>query len=321
MSENYCQGYVYDQQVIDDNVQSFAANGVDLNPNTLLGTTKRKIAEGITYENLRDFEVEYLRSTGQQTGRKISESGILEKILQATGICVGCAYSDSQWVNWCARFVTSGDVPEPKEVSLCGPYLLGRANLRGDSGAYPSYSARGFHDYGLLTVEDMCKILGLDPKSINTVGQESIAVKFRDNFKFTQRYLECMVQYKGFVYQPNDMWSMADCIANFYSVTVGMGSQITETKPHSNGVSGWYALNGGHETFCDGWFTLNGRLGFLKSESWGKFPSTYWRNNRVTLLTDSGPKLLYPGQGACWSDELMTKRPELWANGYPASNF
>jgi hypothetical protein len=320
MTENYFQGYVYDQQVIDENVQSFAANGVDLNPTTLLGTTKKKIADGVTYENLRDFEVEYLRTTGQQTGRKISQSGIFEKILQATGICVGCAYGDSQWVNWCARFITSGDVPKPRELSLVGPYLLGRANLRGDNGAYPSYSARGFYDYGALTVEDMCKILGYNPGIMDAAGQEAIAIKFRDNFKFNNKFLEAMAPYKGRVYQPNDQWTMADCIANFYSVTVGMGSQITETKPHSNGISGWYQLNGGHETFCDGWFTLNGKLGFLKSESWGKFPSSAWRDNRVTLLTDSGPKLLYPGQGACWADELMAKRPELWANGYPTSN-
>ena len=86
-----------------------------------------------------------------------------------------------------------------------------------------------------------------------------------------------------------------------------------------NGISGFYRLNGGHETVLDSWFTLNGRLGFGKSESWGAFPASKWPGNRVTIATDNGNQKLYEGQGSCFADELLAQRGEFWAIAYPGS--
>lgn len=317
---NFATGYIYSEEVINENVEALQSMGVDLSGSVFAGCCERKIKSGINYENIRDFEAEYLASTGQQTGRKINSAGVLETYFQRTGICVGCGYSDATFEAWCARYVTAGDVPPPKVVSLCGPYLLGRGNLRGDNGAYPSYSASGYHNVGTLTVESLCKLLGFDHRTFDASDQEDIAIKYRNNFKFTQPYIDEMVGLKGRVYKPANLWAAADCLANYYPVTIGMGYQISETNSSGNGISGWYGLNGGHETFLDGWFTLKGRLGFLKRESWGKFPASYWPENRITIQTDNGPKKLYPGQGACWADDLWTRRPEPWALGYPTSN-
>jgi hypothetical protein len=315
-------GYVFDQAVIDENVAAFGAMGVDLHTGKLNGTCERKIDAGVCYENIRDFEADYLKPADRQhtrTGRRITPGGILEPILQKTGICVGCGFSAAQWLAWVARYVATGTGPIPQEVSLVGPYLLGRANIRGDNGAYPSYSARGSHDVGILTVEALCRAMRIEASSMTTAKQEEIAVEKRDNPTFPGLWLDAMEPLKTRVYKPNSAWATADCLASLYLVPIGMGWQVNEPLVSGDGISSWYHLNGGHETLLDGWFTRGGRLGFLKSESWGQFPASKWPEHRITIQTDDGPKRLYEGQCACMADELWSHGPEPWAIGYPGS--
>lgn len=312
-------GYVFDQAVIDQNVAAFSAAGVDLHTGRLNGTCERKINAGICYENLQDFAAEYLRPADRQhtrTGRRILASGIFEPIKQATGICVGCGYQTAQWLAWVARYVLTGTGPLPQEVSLVAPYLLGRHNLRGDGGAYPSYTARGSHDVGVLTVEAMARGLNLDVSQMTTAKQEAVAVQMRDNPSFPGLWLDAMKPLATRVFKPSSVWSLADCVASGYPVTVGMSSQPAESRPGSNGVSTWYSLNGGHETVVTGWFTRDGRLSLIVDQSWGLYGGSKWPNSRCVIQTDEGPKTLYEGQLAVWADELWAKRPEPWAVGY-----
>ena len=315
-------GYVYDASVIESNKQAFGAMGVDLSANPLKGACQRKIDAGIRYENLKDYEAEYLRDAGPRflrTGRQITAGGTLAAISQMSGICVGAAYSAAQWLAWCARYALTGTGPIPQEVSLVAPYLLGRSNLRGDDGAYASHSALGSHDVGVLTVEGLCLIRGIAAPKMTTRQQEAIAIEMRDRPKLPGAWLDAMAHLRTRVFSPKSALEIANCIASGYPVTVGMGSQIVETTPSGDGVSGWYKLRGGHETVLDGTFVLNGRLGFLKSESWGDYPASKWPGKRVVLQTDGGSRQLYNGQGACWADDLMACKPELWAVGFAGS--
>lgn len=319
-------GYVFDQNVIDSNVAAFGAMGVDLHTGRLNGTCERKIEQGIAYENLQDYAAEYLRPSDRQhtrTGRRILASGILEPILQATGICVGCGYSTAQWLAWVARYVLTGTGPLPQEVSLVAPYLLGRHNLRGNRGAYPSYSARGSHDVGVLTVEALARGMNRDVSTMTTRDQEDIAISLRDNPRFHGIWLDSMKPLTTRVFKPQGIWSLADCVASLYPVTVGMSSQPAETRPgNGSGISTWYVLRdrwgrpAGHETVVTGWFTLNGKLGLIVDQSWGLFGGSQWPGNRVTLQTDEGPKKLYEAQVAVWAADLWAKSPEPWAIGY-----
>ena len=315
-------GYVYDASVIESNKQAFGAMGVDLTANSLKGACQRKIDSGIKYENIKDYEAEYLRDAGPRfirTGRAITPGGTLAPISQQSGVCVGCAYSAAQWLAWCARYVLTGTGPIPQEVSLVAPYLVGRGNLRGDSGAYPSHSALGSHDVGVLTVEGLCLVRGIAAPNMTTRQQEAIAIEMRDRPKLPGAWLDAMAPLRTRVFSPKSMSGVADCLASGYPVTVGMGSQIVETTPSGDGISGWYRLRGGHETVIDGWFRQDDQLGFIKSESWGTYPASKWPGKRVVLQTDDGPMTLYEGQGACWAVDLMAVKPELWAVGFAGS--
>lgn len=308
-------GYIYDQSVIDSNVAEFAAAGVNLQ-SPFAGSAQRLIDSGVTYMNLVDNEVEFLasnRSGYTKTGRKIAEAGSFQPVSQRTGICVGCGFSTAQWLAWVSRYVNSGDCELPQEVSLIAPYLLGRNGLRGDSGAYPSYSARSSHDYGVLTVADV-------DGSMNPEAQENVAISRRDSSAMDKSWIDAMSNRKTRVYQPREMMGIADCIANLYPVTVGMGYQITESTPATKGISSFYRLNGGHETCVTGWFMSGGQLHFIKSESWGDFPGSNWPGKHVTVNVDNrGPIKLYIGQGACKAIDLWYHRPECWAIGYVGS--
>ncbi len=315
-------GYVYDQSIIDSNVAAFSAAGVDLQ-SPFASSAQRLIDSGITYMNLVDNEVEFLasnRSGYTKTGRKLTDAGSFQPVSQRTGICVGCGFSTAQWLAWVSRYVNSGDCEIPQEVSLIAPYLLGRNGLRGDSGAYPSYSARASHDFGVLAVDDFAKTTRREPYTIDTELQESAAESRRDNAAMERAWIEVMANRKTRVYQPKEMMGIADCIANLYPVTVGMGYQITESTPHTSGISSFYKLNGGHETCITGWFTSGGQLHFIKSESWGDFPGSNWTDKRVTVNVDGrGPIKLYVGQGACKALDLWYYRGEYWAIGYVGS--
>lgn len=315
-------GYIYDQGVIDTNVAAFSAAGVDLQ-SPFAGSAQRLIDSGITYMNLVDNEVEFLasnRSGYTKTGRKLTDAGSFHPVSQRTGICVGCGFSTAQWLAWVSRYVTSGDCELPQEVSLIAPYLLGRNGLRGDSGAYPSYSARASHDFGVLTAAEVSASYDVDTLSATPEYQEAVAVSRRDHQAMEVAWIRAMASRKTRVYQPKEMMGIADCIANLYPVTVGMGYQITESTPVTKGISSFYKLNGGHETCITGWFMSVGQLHFIKSESWGDFPGNNWPDNRVTVNVDGrGPMKLYVGQGACKALDLWYYRGEYWAIGYVGS--
>ena len=314
------QGYVFDRSVIDANIESFKASGVSLNPSSLAGSCDRAVDNGVHYRNLRDFEAEYLLSTRKQytqSGRRITEAGTLAPISQRTRICVGCGYSTAQFAAWCGRYVTAGDIEPPQECSLVAPYPLGRGGLYGDSGAYPSYSAKACSDHGVLTVASLARGVGEDVAKMTTSRQEDIAIARRDSKAMQGAWIDDMRGKTTRVFRPATMQLVADCIENLYPVGNGMGYQIVETPSGSNGISNWYRLNGGHWTVLDGWFTWKGDLHFIKDESWDRFPATNWPGYRVTIQTDSGPKKLYEGQGACRASDLWYYQPECWAIGWP----
>ncbi len=312
-------GYIYDQSVIDSNVAAFSAAGIDLQ-SPFAGSAQRLIDSGITYMNLVDNEVEFLtyqRIGFVKTGRNLTQEHTFQPVSQRTGICVGCGFSTAQWLAWVSRYVTSGDCEIPQEVSLIAPYLLGRNGLRGDSGAYPSYSARASHDLGVLAVKDVWSDIA---DRVTPADQETVAVTRRDSSIVEGPWIEAMAARKTRVYQPREMMGIADCIANLYPVTVGMGWQITESTKATGGISSFYKLNGGHETCITGWFVSGGQLHFIKSESWGDFPGNNWPDKRVTVNVDGrGPIKLYVGQGACKALDLWYYRPECWAIGYVGS--
>ena len=315
-------GYVYDQSVIDSQLDAFEAAGVDLSASKLAGAWRADIQREIAYENLRDYEAEYLRrppAAFVKTGRKKTPGGILEPYNQRTGICNGCSHAAAAWVAWCVRYMRSGVGPVPQEVTLVATYLMGRGNLKGDTGAYPAYAVKGLHDLGTLTVRDLCDSMRLDVAQMTTAKQEDIAILRRDNPGLAFLWTQAMRHLRTRVYAPLTVEAVADCLASGYPVTVGLSWQIDETSPGGNGISGWYDLGGGHETVLDGWFTLNGRLGFLKSESWADYPASHWPNKRVIVTTDEGPFPLYEGQGALWADELWRHDVEAWAIGWPGS--
>ncbi len=318
-------GYVFDQDVIDLNVAAFAAAGVDLHSGKFNGACEAKIEAGIAYENLQDYTRDFINGEGSRlvkSQRRIAASGILEPFGQVTGICDGCSFSEGAWVAWCVNFVRNGQGPVPREVLFVAPYLLGRGNLRGDSGAYPSYSAKGYHDVGVLPVDCGGRFEFRDMQPHGIGSQEAVAVQLRDTPRLLPEWLAAMAPLRTRVFKPQSPWSLADCLASGFPVTVGSSKQITPAPVGGDGVSRLVQLRGGHETLNDGWFTLRGRLGFLKRESWWnvKFPGQAWPNMRVTIQTDNGPKQLYEGQGACWADEWWNVgQPEPWAIGFPGS--
>lgn len=324
-------GYVYDEAVILETLSTFAATGASPEPTPFSGHCRSMIEKGIGYYNLRDHEVEYLAKQRHKyalTGRKILACGTLEPIAQKTGICAGCSFSMAGWLAWVAHWVKFGTGKPPQDVSLVGPYLMGRLNLRGDNGAYPAPIARGFHDFGVLTVEALAKGLRRDVATMGTDDQEQIAIARRDNPVLETVWLDSMAELLTRVYYPQTEWDAADAIAADAPVTCGTSWQIRETAAGSEGISSLYQLRDqwgrptGHETVLTGWFTLSRggktRLGFIKDESWRWFPASKWSDNRVVIQTDDGPRKLYPGQGACWADEWwQVGKPEAWAIGTP----
>ena len=229
---------------------------------------------------------------------------------------------------WCVNFVRNGQGPVPREVLFVAPYLAGRHGLSGDSGAYPSYSARAYHDWGLCPVDvpGPYDFRSMTPHGPNS--QESVAIKMRDSTRVLNEWLDTMASLRCRVFKPQSMWSLADCVASGFPVTVGSDKQINSPQINGSGVSSLYQLRdrygrtAGHETLIDGWFTLGGRLGFIKRESWWNvlFPGKGWADDRVTIQTDDGPRRLYEGQGACWADEWWNVgKPEPWAIGFPGS--
>lgn len=288
------------------------------------GSAKRMIDDGTHYHNLTSFVADYLDHGSCITSRRRlvdcgKDGRIIDPLHQQTGICDGCSFGEAAFVAWCHRFVTEGTGDKPRETSFLWPYLGGRElsiTGRGDSGACPPYSAKLYHDVGVLPVNcgGRFDMTNLPPHGSGS--QEQLCVQMRDNPRLLQEWIDCAAPFKCMVYAPSDAWSVADCIATGRPVTFGCSYQIRETTPGTNGISSLYML-GGHETFGSGFFTLGGRLGFIKTESWGTFPASAWPNHRVTIQTDDGPKQLYPGQGAMWADEWMRCGPECWAIDAP----
>jgi hypothetical protein len=301
-----------------------------VSPSSFSGSTKRAIESGTHYVNLKSYVASWLATKDPVISRrKLIDCGndgrVLTPLAQQTGICDGCSFGEAAFTAWCANYVATGVGPRPREVSFIWPYLAGRIlsiTGYGDSGACPPYSAQAYHDLGVLPVDCGGRYNLVDLPPHGPRSQEELCVQMRDNprlldeWKAAAQGLECRV------FNPQDMWTIADCVTTLRPVTFGSSGQMVEARPGSNGVSQIYDLHGGHETFAEGWFTLNGRLGFIKMESWWNasgYPGSQYHNNRVEISTDEGKKLLYPGQGAIWADEWMHWSPECWAIDTPGS--
>lgn len=306
-------------------VESMVASGAELSVLSLTGTWRRLVASGVKYQNLRDHEADFVRLQGsnlvKSTGRKITRSGILEPFGQQTGICNGCGWSAMAWVAWCARYMTTGTGLVPREVAFLYPYIVARGGLRGDSGAYPSHTARAFHDIGVLPIDGggRWNLASLPPHGPNS--QESLAIQMRDNPRVIEDWVRAANGLQCRVMSPRTESDVADCLAARYPVGNGMSRQIAPTRPGSTGVSALNPIRGGHWTFFSGWFLLNNRLVLIKDESWWniRFPGSAYPDQRVVVQTDDGPRTLYEGQGAVLASDVMAARPELWACGYPGS--
>ena len=326
-------GYVDSPKAREVQLDAFAAAGVDLTTRTVAGEFQRLVSQGVSYLNLHDAEADFIRGAGAglvRSLRNITPCGILEPFGQQTGICNGCSHSTGAWLSWCNRFVASGDCPEPREVTFLGGYLLGRELTmlsRGDSGAFPSYTIAGFHDFGVLPVDCGGKfnLRALPPHG--PTSQESLCVQMRDRPGLYPEWLAAMHPLKTRVFQPTNEASVLDCLASRYAVTFGSSYQARESS-RANPVSALYMLTDGwgrptgHETCGSGFFVYRGRAGLLKTESWwnaNQYPGGDHHEKRVVIQTDSGPRQLYRGQCAIWADEWMRSRPESWAVGWPGS--
>lgn len=306
-------------------VEAMSASGADLGVSSLKGTWRRLVASGVKYQNLRDHEVDFIKLQGsalvKSQHRRIMPSGILEPYGQQTGICNGCGWSGMAWLAWVARYMTTGTGLVPREVPFLFPYIVARGGLRGDSGAYPSHSARAFHDIGVLPIDGggRWNLMTLPPHG--SPSQEELAIQMRDNPRVLEDWVKAANGLQCRVMSPRLEEEIADCLAARYPVGNGMSKQISPVRPGSSGVSSLNPIRGGHWTFFSGWFLLNDRLCLIKDESWWniRFPGQAWPNHRVTVQTDAGPRELYEGQGAVLASEVTMSRPELWACGYPGS--
>lgn len=306
---------------------AFSAAGVDISGRSVEGEFQRKVSQGICYINLHDAEVDFIRGQMQslvKSNRPITESGVLSPLDQKTGICNGCSHSTAAWLAWVNRFVNAGDCPVPREVTFIGAYLLGRQGLQGDSGAYPNYTAKGYHELGVLPIDCKGRYNFLN---MSIYEQEDVCVSLRDNPSFQSAWIDAMAPLKARVFNPEAASLVADCVASFYPVTFGSSMQIN-VAPNPGGISGLYQLRdfwgrpAGHETVCSGVFTYQGETYGLKTESWfgaDYFPGGKFKEHRITVQTDNGPKLLYPGQGAFKLSPWMSYKPECWAIGWPGS--
>lgn len=319
-------GYVDSPAARVEVASAFSAAGIDISGKQVAGEFQRKLAEGVAYVNLHDAEADFVKRMGSSlvTCRRAVLEGILSPLDQRTGICNGCSHSTAAWLAWVNRFIRAGDCPVPREVTfLCG-YLLGRQGLRGDSGAYPNYTAKGFHDIGVLPIDCGGKYKFRD---MTIYQQEDVCVALRDNPLLLPEWVDAMGPLKTRVFNPASGSLVADCMYSFYPVTFGTSMQ-GRTSPNPGGFSGLYMLRdpwgrpAGHETCGSGAGTYRGRAFILKTESWWGadfYPGTNFPKHRVTIQTDNGPRLLYPGQEAIWLDEWMQYKPECWAYAWPGS--
>jgi hypothetical protein len=320
-------GYVDCQVARADVASAFAAAGVDISGKTVAGEFQRKLSQGVSYINLHDFEVDFIRGQGAslvKSRRPVLDCGILSPLDQKTGICDGCSHSTAAWLAWVARFVNAGDCPVPREVTFLAPYLMGRQGLRGDSGAYPNYTCKGYYENGVLPVDAGGKYKLRD---MTIYQQEDVCVALRDNPVLLAEWLDAMAPLKTRVFNPNSGSLVADCIASYYPVTFGTCMQ-GNTAPNPGGVASLYVLRdpwmrpAGHETVGSGIAAYRGRIILLRSESWfgaNFFPGGSFPGHRVAIHTDNGTKLLYPGQSAVWLDEWMNANVECWGVGWPGS--
>jgi len=306
--------------VVRDSVMSaFGAAGADLSTVAFDGAFEAKRADGISFFSLRSAERDFIRAEGSRlikSRRGITLSGVLAPIKQRTGICNGCSFSMAAWLSWVYRFVNSGTGPVPREVSFAAAYLGSRAGLRGDNGAYPSHAAKLFHDLGILPIDAPGK---RNLREMTTSQQEDVAIWLRDDPVFEQSWLDAMSELRCRVMSPRSSASLLDAISAGYAGTTGMSVQCTEPQVGSNGISGLYRLNGGHETALTGWGVLKDRVFVTKAESWGDFPADSWPGKRIVVQTDGGPVTLAEGECAIWLDQLTPHSPELWNIGYASS--
>lgn len=315
-------GYVDSPEARAEVKAAFAASGIDISGENVAGEWQRKLSQGICYINLHDAEFDFIRGQGSslvKSLRPVMDCGILRPFHQLTGICNGCSHSTGGWLSWVNRFVMAGDCPVPREVTFLGAYLLGRNGLRGDSGAYPNYTCKAYHDLGVLPVDCGGKydLLNMTPEQ-----QENLCVMMRDNPVFAREWLDAMAPLKTRVNSPQGAALVADSIASYYPTTFGAGVQ-NSVAPANGGISSIYSLGGqGHETCGTGLASYKGRTILLKTESWfgmDGFPGKNFPGYRVVIMTDAGPKTLWPGQGAVWLDDWMRYGPECWAIGWPGS--
>ena len=292
-------------------------------------------AAGCNYFNLTAFVADYLRHGSCVTSqRQMIDCGkdgrILQPLGQETGICDGAGWGEMAFVAWCARWMMTGQGEKPRETSFLWPYLGGRElsiTGGGDSGALPSYSAKLYHDVGVLPVDcgGRYDLRSMPPHGANS--QEALCIQMRDKPVLFKEWQDVAAPYKCRVFVPNDAETVADCIKTGRPVNCGCSYQAREAAVGSNGISPLYMLRdgwgrpAGHDTFLSGFFRLNGRLGYIKTESWWNvlFPGSKWPENRVTIQTDDGLQRLYQGQCALWADEWMSCKPELWAADAPGS--
>jgi len=319
-------GYVDCPKARADVASAFAAAGVDISGKSVQGEFQRQIAQGNCYINLHDYEADFI-SRQMQTLVKSHRNiigGVLQPFSQRTGICNGCSHSTAPWLSWCYRFVNSGDCAVPREVTFLGGYFLGRQGLSGDSGAYPNYTAKGYHDIGVLPVDCGGKY---DFANMTPEQQESICEALRDNPVLLKEWVAAMHPLKSRVFSPQDGNLVADCLASGYAVTFGSSAQINNA-PNPGGVSSLYVLRdawgrpAGHETCGSGVYTYRGEVFGMKTESWygaNYYPGGAFPEHRITVQTDAGPKLLYPGQGAFKLSDWMSYKPECWAYAWPGS--
>lgn len=320
-------GYVDCPVARADVASAFAAAGVDISGKTVEGEFKRKLSQGTFYVNLHDAEVDFIRGQGGslvKSKRSVLDCGILSPLDQKTGICDGCSHSTAAWLAWVNRYVRSGDCPIPREVTFLAPYLMGRQGLRGDNGAYPNYTCKGYYENGVLPVDCGGKY---DFRNLTIYQQEDLCVQMRDNPVLLAEWRDAMAPLKTRIFNPNSGSLVADCVFSFYPVTFGSSMQIN-TAPNPGGVSSLYQLRdgwgrpAGHETACSGAYSYQGRVYGLKTESWfgaDYFPGGKFPEHRITVQTDEGQKLLYPGQGAFEMSSWMAANPECWAVGWPGS--
>jgi hypothetical protein len=248
-------GYVYHAESIE-----FVRNAVAAPVTTIAGKAKQAIADGVKYVNLKSHVAAFLKRTPNAVTskrRKIDcgpDGVVLEPLAQQTGICNGCGNGEAAYTSWCVRWNMTRTGVQPRECSFLWAYLLGRQLniLRpGDTGAFPSYTAKGFHDLGVLPVDcggqiDLSQLPPHGPGS-----QEALCIQMRDAPRLLDDWKRAASPFRCPVYSPRDAWDLADCLTSGRAVNTGCGFQASESSPGTDGISSLYSL-GGHDTFFEG---------------------------------------------------------------------